>query len=190
MTAHDPAYERQRSDQDIAALAMAFRSGDRLAFDALYGLFHAKVFRFCRRMMGDEILAKDAFQETFIRMFEHRMDLRGDNVRSWLFSIARRVCLNQLRSRRIDHDAFDEGLHGGPHHQAESDVLLREQIERALLRLPLPLREALVLREYEGHSYQEIADIVGIDLSLAKVRVYRARLMMRRYLSAVVTQDR
>ncbi|HCN05844.1 MAG TPA: RNA polymerase subunit sigma, partial [Bacteroidetes bacterium] len=51
-------------------------------------------------------------------------------------------------------------------------------------------REALVLREYEGHSYQEIAALVGIDLSLAKVRVYRARLLMRKLLAGVVLQER
>jgi RNA polymerase sigma-70 factor (ECF subfamily) len=54
--------------------------------------------------------------------------------------------------------------------------------------LPLSLREAIILRDIEGHSYADIADIVGIDLSLAKVRVFRARLILRRILSPIVTE--
>lgn len=186
----DRAPDKQLDADQMTAIASAFRSGDVAAFDTLYATFHARVFRFCRRMMGDDMLAKDAFQETFIRMYEHRADLRGDNVRSWLFSIARRVCLNQIRAQRSNHDVFDETYHGAPAEGAIGDVFLRERIERALQCLPIALREALVLREYDGYTYQEIADIVGIDLSLAKVRVHRARLMMRKLLVTVVGADR
>lgn len=177
------------NDEKLAAAVMAFRDGDRAAFKTLYDMFSTAVYRFCRHMISDEAMAKDAFQETFIRMYEHRSELRGLNVRSWLFTISRRVCLNQLRARRASHISFDETFHA----QAEftqPDVLLKEQIERALDQLPVALREALVLREYEGHSYLEIAAIVGIDLSLAKVRVYRARLMMRKLLASVAPQIR
>jgi RNA polymerase sigma-70 factor (ECF subfamily) len=175
--------------EELTALAAAFREGDRVAFRRLYDIYHAAVYRFCRHMMGDEAAAKDAFQETIIRFYEHRKDLRGDNVRSWLFVIARRVCLNAIRARRAEHEAFDEGAH----HVADepvADVALREQIERALRALSPALREALVLREYEGHSYNEIARICDIDVSLAKVRVHRARLMMRKLLAAVVLHER
>ena len=177
------------NDEQLVALVIAFRDGDRGAFRALYDMFSTAVYRFCRHMIGDEAMAKDAFQETFIRMFEHRQELRGTNVRSWLFTISRRVCLTHLRSRRAAHISFDETFHAQGEHQ-QSDVLLKEQIERALDQLPVALRDALVLREYEGHSYLEIAAIVGIDLSLAKVRVYRARLMMRKLLATVAQQIR
>lgn len=177
------------TDDRLVAVVTAFRDGDREAFRTLYDAFHVRVYRFCLRMVADEAIAKDAFQETFIRMFEHRSTLRGDNVRSWLFSIARRVCLNMIRSKRSGHEAFDETFHGMGETD-ESDVALRQQIERALEQLPVALREALLLREFEGHSYQEIADIVGIDLSLAKVRVFRARLMMRKILAPILEHER
>lgn len=189
MTRSQPHSERQQADLDIGGLIASFRIGDARAFDALYAMYQSRIYRFCRRMMGDDVLAKDAFQETFIKMYEHRTELRGDNITSWLFSIARRVCLNMLRTRRMDHDAFDETFHARSE-AVDADVILRERIEAALTRLPVALREALVLREYEGHSYNEIAAIVGIDLSLAKVRVYRARLLMRKYLAAVMLQER
>jgi len=178
-----------RLEDDLTDLVRAFKDGDRDAFRTLYDFFQTPIYRFCRHMIADEAMAKDAFQETFIRMYEHRMELRGENVRSWLFTIARRVCLNQLRTRRSAHIEFDETFHANPE-PVERDVVLKERIDKALEQLPMTLREALVLREYEGHSYQEIAALVGIDLSLAKVRVYRARLLMRKLLAGVVLQER
>jgi len=173
-------------DQELALVVAAFKRGESDAFTVLYNMYKSKIYRFCKHMVSDDAIAKDAFQETFIRMFEHRADLRGENVCSWLLTIARRTCLNQLRARRLTHDTFDETYHGIPIEDAVSDVYLREHIDNALAQLPVALREALVLREYHGYSYQEIATITGIDLSLAKVRVYRARLFMRKLLVGVV----
>ncbi len=165
----------------------AFRAGDRQAFRVLYDHFEQPIYRFCRHMMSDDMLARDAFQETFIRMYENRTTLRTENIQSWLYSISRRVCLNMIRSRRSQHDPFDE-LYHGTEQQYAGDVFLREHLDNALAQLPLTLKEALILRDVEEHSYQEIAQIVGIDLSLAKVRVYRARLHMRRLLAGVVAE--
>jgi RNA polymerase sigma-70 factor (ECF subfamily) len=184
------SHNGQPSEIELAMVIEAFRQGDAQAFDILYAMYKARIYRFCLHMMSDDVLAKDAFQETFIRMYEHRTELRGQNVSSWLFTIARRSCLNQMRARRLNHDAFDETYHGAPVEDEIVDVYLREHIERALAMLPVALREALVLREYDGYSYGEIASIVGIDLSLAKVRVYRARLQMRKLLADVVEARR
>jgi RNA polymerase sigma-70 factor, ECF subfamily len=179
---------RRRNQEEILEVTVdAFREGDRDAFRMLYERFDQPIYRFCRHMMTDEVLARDAFQETFIRMYENRRTLRTYNVQSWLFSIARRVCLNHLRSRRRNHESFDETFHGDSV-SLQSDVFLKEHLEKAMEQLPLALKEALILRDVEGHSYNEIAEIVGIDLSLAKVRVYRARLHMRRLLMPVVEE--
>ncbi|MCX6141096.1 MAG: RNA polymerase sigma factor [Candidatus Kapabacteria bacterium] len=175
--------------EEMSTLVAAFRVGDRDAFRSIYDLYEAAVYRFCRHMLNDEAAAKDAFQDTFIRFYEHRQELRGDNVRSWLFVIARRTCLNVIRAQRKTHDSFDEGAHAWKE-DVEGDVALRDEIDRAMRCLPVTLREALLLREYEGHSYQEIAEICSIDLSLAKVRVHRARLAMRKLLAAVVLHEK
>ena len=175
-------------DEILDATVDAFRDGDLDAFRTLYDRFEQPIYRFCRHMMIEEAPTRDAFQETFIRMFENRRTLRTYNIQSWLFSIARRVCLNHIRARRRSHESFDEAYHGDFDHVAGHDVFLREQLEKAMAQLPVSLREALILRDVEGHSYNEIAEIVGIDLSLAKVRVYRARLHMRRLLTTVVAE--
>jgi len=180
--------DRRPVDEEfLATVIEAFKAGDKQAFRMLYDRYDQAIYRFCRHLVVDEALARDAFQETFIRMYEHRQDLRGTNIQSWLFTIARRVSLNLLRARRRTHEEFNETLHESVDH-IDSDVLLREHIDRALALLPVALREALILRDVEGHSYLEIAEIVGIDISLAKVRVYRARLIMRKHLSTIVAE--
>ncbi len=178
---------RHLTDEQLATVVDAFRRGDRAAFRAIYNLYEHNIYRFCRHLIGDETIACDAFQETFVRMYEHRAELRTNNLQSWLFSIARRVCLNIMRTKRSQHETFDEAYHSISD-QLPGDVLLREHLDRAMALLSVPLREALILRDVEGHSYHEIADIVGIDLSLAKVRVYRARLHMRKLLMPIVAE--
>ena len=94
--------------------------------------------------------------------------------------------MNVIRAR-IEHEVFDEVYHGGmraPH----EDVGMKEFIDKAIASLPVALREAVILREYEERSYQEIAEILDIDLSLAKVRVHRARILLRKMLTPLVRE--
>lgn len=171
---------KHNEDKEYKEAVLQLKKGSAEAFQILYHRYHNKVYKFCLRILGDEALAKDAFQETFIKVYEHRKNFRGENFAAWLFTIARHTCLNQIRGRK-DFDTFDEGFHSS-RKSKNRDIGLKEQIEKALETLPLQLREALVLREYQGFSYKEIADILKIDLSLAKVRVFRAREILRKLL--------
>lgn len=171
------------SDGELRDAVKDLKKGSAEAFHILYNRYHSRVYRFCLRMLGDEAPAKDAFQETFIRVYEHRKDFHGKNFAAWLFTIARHTCLNHIRSRR-EHESFDEVFHGKKN-QRQSDVGMKDEIEKAIKLLPESMREALVLREYEECTYQEVADILGIDLSLAKVRVHRARIILRKLLKPI-----
>jgi RNA polymerase sigma-70 factor, ECF subfamily len=131
-------------------------------------------------------LAKDAFQETFIKVYEHRREFKGENFAAWLFTIARHTCLNMIRSRK-EYDTFDEEFHS-TQKEPVTDVGMKEHIEKQIAKLPVALREALILREYEDCSYNEIAGILGIELSLAKVRVHRARLILRKLLKPLMKE--
>ncbi len=173
-------------EEELERAAEAMRNGSAEAFHLLYKAYHQKVYRFCLRILGDEAAAKDAFQETFIKVYENKSSFRGENFGAWLFTIARRTCLNLLRSRK-EHEEFDEVFHGAtPTHQ--TDYGMKSYIEKSIQMLPVALREALVLREYEEMSYQEIAGILGIDLSLAKVRVFRARERLRKLLKPLMKE--
>ena len=187
MRSKTPYHSVRITEDELPLVVAMFREGDRDAFRRLYDHFECPIFRFCRHILSDEAMAGDAFQETFIRMYQHHRDIRTLNIQSWPYSIARRVCLNLLRSQRSTVESFNEDLHGGAV-SPTGDVFLREHLDKAMSQLPITLREALVLRDVEGHSYQEIAVICGIDLSLAKVRVFRARQHMRHMLTHVVSE--
>lgn len=180
--------KKEISDEDKLNEAIeAMRTGSAEAFHILYNNYAQKVYRFCLRMLGDTENAQDAFQETFIRVYENRMSFHGNNFAAWVFTIARNTCLNYIRGRR-DQESFDEVFHSNDFGDDRSDLGMKTQIEKAIATLPLPLKEALILREYEDFSYQEIADTLAIDLSLAKVRVHRARLILRKLLKPLVKE--
>ncbi|MBM2816980.1 MAG: polymerase sigma factor, sigma-70 family [Ignavibacteria bacterium] len=168
------------TETQLQKAAQELKGGSVEAFRILYGKYNQKVYRFCLRMLGDEAEAKDAFQETFIKIYEHRFEFQGLNFSSWLFTIARRICLNTIRSRKNYGILDDEYLE--PQKENQSDFGAQAYISRAIASLPVALREALILREYEECSYQEIAGILGIELSLAKIRVHRARILLRNIL--------
>ncbi len=174
------------SDSEIIEAAENFKKGSAEAFHILYNKYQQNIYRFCLRMLGDSMIAKDAFQEIFIKVYEHRTNFKGNNFAAWLYTIARNTCLNYIRARK-DHEIFDEIYHGQLR-MPNSDIGMREFIEKSIAQLPLTLREALILREYEERSYQEIADILGIELSLAKVRVHRARLLLRKMLQPLMKE--
>jgi RNA polymerase sigma-70 factor (ECF subfamily) len=138
-------------------------------------------------------MAKDILQESFLKAWDNRHLFRGDNFQAWLYTIAHRVCLNHLRSRKNKPtSSYEEGIHAQLHSTRrleESDFVLRRTIEKAVSDLPLEFREAIILRDYEEYSYKEIADILQIDLSLAKVRVHRARLILRKVLAPMIQES-
>jgi RNA polymerase sigma-70 factor (ECF subfamily) len=171
------------NDDEVLKAARDLKKGSAEAFHILYTKYQNKVYRFCLRLLEDEALAKDAFQETFIRIYEHRQEFHGESFTAWLFTIARHTCLNQIRTRK-EHESFDEFYHGY-RYEGDSDVAMKDQIENAIKILPVAMKEALLLREYEELSYKEVADILGIDESLAKVRVHRARIILRKLLKPV-----
>lgn len=173
-------------NNDEKSAAENLKNGSAEAFQILYSKYSQKVYRFCLRMLGDPDQASDAFQDTFIKVYEHRKNFRGTNFAAWLFTIARHTCLNMIRARK-DHDIFDESFHGKMKAR-NSDVAMKDYIDKAISMLPVALREALILREYEEYAYKEIAEILGIDLSLAKVRVYRARVLLRKLLKPLVKE--
>lgn len=174
------------SEDELASEIESLKQGSAEAFHVLYNKYQQNVYRFCLKMLGDSEQAQDAFQETFIRVYENRKSFRGSNFTAWLYTIARHTCLNHIRSRK-EHEVFDEVYHGTMK-APDTDVGMKEFIEKSIYMLPVSLREALILREYEECSYQEIAEILSIDLSLAKVRVFRARTLLRKLLTPLVKE--
>lgn len=158
--------------------------GNAEAFQLLYRKHSQSVFRYCLKIVKDESAAKDALQETFIKVYENRESYNGTNFKGWLYTIARNTCMNYQRDKK-EYVEYVEGTR--PQFNNE-DFILREYIHKMIDTLPDSYREAIILREYEELSYEEIAQVLELDLSLVKIRVHRARKILKKLLEPIVKE--
>jgi RNA polymerase sigma-70 factor (ECF subfamily) len=156
------------------------RGGDQGALAVLYDLYHLELLAYCRRILGNSQDAEDVVQDVFAKLQSDIKSLRDDALfRNWLFRIARNETLMRIRGRRIDGDIDSDKVW-----MTETPLDLVEQgettmiVQKLLDELKPSYRQVLVLREYEGMSYAEIAEALGLSLETVKIRVYRARNSM------------
>ena len=167
-----------------AQLVTQAQSGDRNAFSELVRLHAQGVLNVIYRMCGDAQLAEDAAQETFIRAWQNLSSYRPQtSLRNWLYRIAVNVGTDMLRKeKRIFPNAIED-LHltdSGP--GLESLVSQQERtalVQKAILSLPDASRAVLVLREYEGLSYQEISSTLDIPVGTVMSRLSYARNLLK-----------
>lgn len=180
---------------DDKALIEAFQGGDEFAFVSLYNRYKGAVYAFCVKMLLDRAQAQDVMQETFLRVYENRGRLHSaSSFKSWLFTIARNQCLNQLRrtTRQVPLDEGDESLDRLP----DTPVSTLEKSERIelvshfLAQLKPDYREVLILREYHNLTYEEIAAVTRSTLSAVKSRLFKARRKLADYLEPVMRSER
>lgn len=141
--------------------------------------------------------AQDVTQEACLRAFRFFDGYQGGNMRAWLLTIVRNTCYTWLHQNRAPSSAveFDEEIHSAEFSGSaspEMQVLAtadKETLRRALEELPDVFREALVLREIEGMSYKEIADVTSISLGTVMSRLARARTRLRQALCASLGQE-
>jgi RNA polymerase sigma-70 factor, ECF subfamily len=133
--------------------------------------------------------ADDVFQEAILRAFRHFGSFSGERPRAWLFSIVRNACWSFLQRRPPEQPAFDEEQHSAGAPAADPETALAskaeaERIHRAVAALAPEYREAFILRELEGLSYKEIADVAGVPMGTVMSRLSRARRELQRQLGA------
>jgi RNA polymerase sigma-70 factor (ECF subfamily) len=163
---------------DDAILVQAAQDGDVDAFEAIVRRHQAGVYRVALRMLGSRADAQDVTQETFVRAWRSLGRFRGDSaVSTWLDRIVTRRCLDVIATRRTT-EYLDDDLQTSatdPSESAEQRERL-QAVTRAIAMLPAEQRAALVLREFESLSYQEVADVLGTTLPAVKGRIHRARI--------------
>jgi RNA polymerase sigma-70 factor (ECF subfamily) len=153
------------------------QQGDRGAYGELVRCHREGVINVVYRMCGDVNLAEDAAQEAFIRAWQHLPSYRPRSpFRNWVYRIATNVALDALRRERetVDIDALPLVASG----QGRG-----EGVRQAVLALPPASRAVLVLREYEGLSYREIADTLGVPMGTVMSRLNYARNRLRESLA-------
>ncbi len=180
-----------RDEADDLLLERA-RAGDREAIEALLERHQAQIYRFGMKMCRDPEDAKDVLQDTLLSMARGIRDFRGaSSISTWLYTIARSFCIKKRRrskfapeeERSLDSEMFAEGRQIPDPAQSPDDALAGKQVEHALEQairgLDPMYREVLLLRDVEGLTAPEVAEVLGVNVQAVKSRLHRARLSVR-----------
>ncbi|MBA2412911.1 MAG: RNA polymerase sigma factor RpoE [Pseudomonadota bacterium] len=179
------------SDREIdQQLVERVQRGDKAAFDLLVVKYQRKIFRLLSRLIRDNAEIEDVAQEAFIKAYRALPNFRGDSAfYTWLYRIAINTAKNYLVSqgRRAptstpsdieEAETFDDGDHLRDLNTPDSMLVTKqvaEAVNRAIDLLPEDLRTAIVLRELEGLSYEEIAESMQCPIGTVRSRIFRAR---------------
>lgn len=191
-----------REECDDAEIVRQHLAGDPQAFGVLVDRYQTRLLNFVHRTIGDRERAEDLVQEAFIRVFRHlhRFD-QTKKFSTWAYTIASNLAKNELRNRsrnplvlfqamRDASDADHRPLQfedPGPRPDDEfRRRYLRESVDACVAQLPAHHREVFVLREIEGRSYQEIAEITRCNLGTVKSRLNRARTSFAQLMAPLV----
>ena len=170
---------RLQSDERLIALV---RRGNHHAFEALVARYQSRLLAFCRHMLSSKEDAEDVLQEVFAAAFNAILaDERAINVRPWLYRIARNRSLNHLRrTQAVGVDSMD--IHLSEHGQTTADKVHRREEFRLLIadvqELPETQRTALLLREIDALSYEQIAEAMETTVPSVKSLLVRARVSL------------
>ena len=188
-----------------AMFVLRLQANEDAAYDELVRTYSGSIFHVAYRMLGDTAESSDIVQEIFLKVFRNIGGFKGEAaLKTWIFRIAFSEILNRLRWWKRRHrfstvslDDQPNGNGAGPGHSVASSSPTPEQalqskeqetaIQQALGRLSGEHRSIIVLRDIEGFSYNEIADVLGVSIGTVKSRLARARADLRkslmRYLS-------
>jgi RNA polymerase sigma-70 factor (ECF subfamily) len=187
-------------DDNDQQLVQRVQAGDKAAFNLLVLKYQHRVLKLVSRFVSDATEAEDVAQEAFIKAYRALASFRGDSAfYTWLYRIAINTAKNALVSSRrrpvdFDLDLQDPEQYDRHARLKESDtpegVLLTEEIrdvvEKAMEQLPEDLRTAIVLRELEGLSYEEIAEAMDCPVGTVRSRIFRAREAIDRKLKPLL----
>ncbi len=138
------------------------------------------VYRFILKNIKDEDKARDIVQDAFEKLWEKLENVSPDKIKSYLFSTAYHKMIDVLRKdkRQNDFSMVKEELFSHNYQYTDLNEILHDAIDR----LPEIQKSVLLLRDYEGYSYNEISGITGLNESQVKVYIYRARMYLKKYI--------
>jgi RNA polymerase sigma factor (sigma-70 family) len=138
------------------------------------------VYRFILKSLKDDEWARDIVQESFVRLWEKVKDVNVDKAKSYLFTTAYHTMIDFIRKNSRFEEYNPELLNN--EHTTNSYNDLKEVINEAVSKLPEIQRSVVLLRDYEGYSYEEIGGITGLTESQVKVYIFRARTFLKEYI--------
>lgn len=176
--------------QENERLIKRAQSGNSDAFEELVSPYESRIYAICLRIMGNREDALDCAQDAMLRIFRALGEYRYQAAfTTWLFRIATNVCLDALRRQRVrpatSLDALMDEGYSPPDPKASPEESLDERermqtIRDGIAKLPSDMRAALVLRDIQGLPYEEVAQILHLNLGTVKSRISRARERLRK----------
>ncbi|MCD6290612.1 MAG: sigma-70 family RNA polymerase sigma factor [Anaerolineae bacterium] len=179
---------------DEEAVIRAAQGGQLSAFNQLVMWYQGLAYNVAYRILGDPDAAADATQDSFLKAYRSLKSFRGGAFKSWLLRIVTNTCYDRLRAQKRRPTSSLDDLTIDPEHATQltyegegpEEHMLRwelsDLIQEGIRRLPEDQRTTLVLADIEGLSYQEIAEITGVQLGTVKSRLSRGRARLRDYL--------
>lgn len=147
-------------------------------YNKLVKLYTQALYRFCCKMLDDKELAKDVIQDAFLKLWEYEKEVELDKAKSWLFTTSYRLCLNHLkRNKKLVSDEILASFTTSN----TAPVDLNEILNDCLVLLSETQKSVLLLKDYEGFAYHEIANILNISEDSVKVHLFRARQKIKNY---------
>lgn len=146
-------------------------------------LFSDNVYRFILKNVKDKAMARDIVQDSYEKLWINHEKVQFLKVKSYLFSTAYHTFIDYYRRGKKIENTDDFKQMGLSHSEQYSD--LKEILDQALNQLPPDQKSVILLRDYEGYSYQEISEITGLNESQVKVYIYRARVNLKNYLISI-----
>ena len=189
---------RSPTDEELIA---RFQKGDVYAFEKIVSRYKDPLVNFVYNFLGNRIDAEDVVQETFLRVFKNKHLYRNiAKFSTWIYTIASNLAKTELRRRKIkqffsisskgtdekDYDLPDRS------HDVEKDVdrlMKQETVLKEIDRLPSPFKEAVILRDIQDLSYEEISGILDVPLGTVKSRVNRGRARLQRRLRFIGREE-
>ena len=143
--------------------------------------FSDNIYRFILKNMRDEDEARDVVQDTFERVWLKASEVSFEKAKSYLFTTAYRIMLERIRKKKLQ-EPTDTSLYVIPDSSKDPEFDLKRILNEAITKLPEDQRSVIMLRDYEGYSYDEIGRITGLNESQVKVYIFRARVFLKNYL--------
>jgi len=200
----DAAESERRAFRKDDELITSFKDGDHSAFQELVLKYEQRVYNHCMRMVGDEVESDDLTQEVFIKVFRKIHNYEHTySFYTWLYRITVNCCIDYLRRKKrqiqgvsLSGSGLDDGMDSGreqdiPDSSFVPDTALLNQeldgvLQNAIGQLSEKLRAIIILKEVEGFSYEEIADVLGCSRGTVKSRLFRARERLKELLADYV----
>ncbi len=175
---------------DANALIERCLKGEQLAWDGIVRMHWRKVFNVAYKFVGRHDEAEDLAQEIFLKIFKSLATFdRRANFQTWLISVSRNLCIDHYRSVRKERETIDRDVNADDLSPATTDASplrqmerrdLAQQLRKALSQLPAALKEAVVMRDIQELSYQEIAEQLHLPEGTVKSRINRGRRELAR----------